>query len=172
MTKTLKTIALCSALSFAPVAVSDNLVETLIAANEPGGAFEGQFDSLITAVVEADLVDELSADTRDGLTVFGPDDKAFAAIGLTPRVISIIPGKLLEEILAYHLVTEAVFASDVVSKPAQTLTMANDERTLVRANDNGAFINRAEITDVDIIADNGVLHVIDKVLLKGVFRND
>lgn len=166
MIKQLKTLTLCGTLCFAPVAVSDNLVEVLIAANEDrNGVYFRQFDSLIAAVVKAELVDALSADTEDGLTVFGPDDDAFEKLGLFPAVIEVIPAEILQAILLYHVVPTEVVAADVVSKPVQVLDMADGGKTLVRSIPRGNFINLAEITDVDIFADNGVFHVIDRVLI-------
>jgi len=166
MIQQFKALTLCGTLAFAPAALSDNLVEVLIAANgDETGIYYQQFDSLIAAVVQADLVETLSAETEDGLTVFGPVDDAFEAYGLSPEVVGRLPARLLQAILLYHVVPTAVFAADVVSERAQVLTMADGGKTLVRATRQGAFINSAAITDVDILADNGVFHVIDKVLI-------
>ena len=128
-----------------------------IAANAPGGPFAGQLDSLITAVVTAGLDDTL--DSRGQYTVFAPTDAAFEALGLTPGVIAGLDPAFLQNVLLYHVSNGRLDSGDVVSK--SRLRMMNGQFTSI----NGATINGANIIVVDIYTTNGIIHVIDAVLL-------
>lgn len=157
-----KALVASALLCLTPVTFAGSIVDELIAINDVGGAYEGEFDSLITAVIEADLVDTLA--TIGSATVFAPDDAAFEALGLTPFVIELLPPQLLSAILLYHVVPETLFAQDLTAKRVTPLTMANSGDALV-TNFRSVKINRANVTAVDIQADNGVIHVIDGVLI-------
>jgi uncharacterized surface protein with fasciclin (FAS1) repeats len=118
-----------------------------------------QFTKLVTAVVRADLATTLaSSDKR--FTVFAPTDEAFealeVALGLT---VDEIPVPLLTEVLLYH-VTEGTRLSQSVVK-AKQIRMLNGSLAPVK----GATIDGANIVGVDIRASNGVIHVIDAVIL-------
>ena len=118
-------------------------------------------NTLEAAVLAAGLDGALSGDGP--LTVFAPTDDAFAALpaGTVEGLLNDIP--LLTAILTYHAVGAAALSSDLAD--GQVLTTLNGKDVTVTINSNGVFINDAKVTVADIIADNGVVHVIDAVLL-------
>lgn len=140
-----------------PPAVENSIVDVALAIN----AETGEFDTLIAAVVCAKLDRKL--DRRGQITVFAPTDAAFAELGLDATSVCELPIRDLRNILAYHLTSGRRAAADVVS--ADRIRMANGDFTSITVNDEGAFINDAQIVITDVFADNGVIHVIDGVLL-------
>jgi transforming growth factor-beta-induced protein len=122
---------------------------------------DGRFTTLVTALVEADLAEALSGKGR--FTVFAPTDEAFGKLpaGTIEALLADIPA--LTDILLYHVVDGRVLAEDVVLlEEAETLL---GEIVIIRVEDGRVFINDAEVIITDIIADNGIIHVIDTVLL-------
>ncbi|WP_323037746.1 fasciclin domain-containing protein [Pararhodobacter sp.] len=120
----------------------------------------GNFTTLVAAVSAAGLVDTLKGDGP--FTVFAPTDAAFAALpeGTVEALLNDIP--TLTGILTYHVVPGAVMSSDLTEgMTAQTVNGQSVTFTL----DGGAMINGAHITMADIEASNGVIHVIDAVIL-------
>ena len=135
------------------------IVETAVAVN----ASSGEFDHLIEAVVRADLVDPLNANRQ--LTVFAPTDAAFEELFATLGVsgVSDIPVATLRAVLLYHVAPGERFSDDVV---ASTRIRTLSKGFLVPSvHDGGAYVNDARIVAADIDASNGVIHVIDTVLL-------
>ncbi len=118
---------------------------------------------LEAAVIEADLAGALSGDGP--FTVFAPTDDAFAALaaGLdaTAEDLLALPG--LADILLYHVVGAQVLSTDLADGATATTLLGED--VTVTINDGGIFINDAQVTVADIVTDNGVVHVIDAVLL-------
>ncbi len=118
---------------------------------------------LEAAVVEAGLVDALSAEGP--FTVFAPTDDAFAtlleALGYTAEELLAYPG--LTDILLYHVVGAQALAGDL--SDGQQITTLLEEDVVVTINENGVFINQSQVTTADIVTDNGVVHVIDAVLV-------
>lgn len=135
---------------------ANSIVDVAIAVNS-SGAFAGSFDVLITAVVDAGLADDLSA--KGQRTVFAPTDDAFAAIGLDETTIGSLPQDALVDILLYHVSNGRLYAEDVVTK--DRLRMLNGGFTAI----DGATIDGANIIVTDVEASNGIIHVIDAVLL-------
>lgn len=135
---------------------SNSIVDVAIEVNSTGD-FAGSFDTLIEAVLEAGLADDLSA--KGQRTVFAPTDDAFAAIGLTPDNIGSLDDEFLVNVLLYHVANGRLYAEDVVTK--DQLRMLNGEFTAI----DGATIDGANIIVTDVEASNGVIHVIDAVLL-------
>jgi uncharacterized surface protein with fasciclin (FAS1) repeats len=129
-----------------------NIVETAIEA--------GNFKTLVTAVQEADLVDTLTG--SGPFTVFAPTDEAFAKL---PKgtVEGLLKNKeKLTEILTYHVVPQKVMAQSVIHlKSAKT---ANGADVRIDSS-NGVKVNNANVIKTDIECSNGVIHVIDTVLL-------
>ncbi len=122
---------------------------------------DGRFTTLVTALQEAELVEALSGKGR--FTVFAPTDDAFGKLpeGTIEALLADIP--TLTDILLYHVVAGRVLAEDVVLlEEAETLL---GENISIRVEDGKVYINDAEVIITDIIADNGVIHVIDSVLL-------
>jgi len=123
---------------------------------------DGRFTTLVTALVEADLVDTLSEKGR--FTVFAPTDEAFAQLpaGTIEALLEDIPA--LTDILLYHVVDGRVLAEDVILLE-EVETLLGEKITIRIEEDGRVFLNDAEVIITDIIADNGIIHVIDAVLL-------
>ena len=118
-------------------------------------------NTLETAVIAAGLVETLSGDGP--FTVFAPTDDAFAALpdGTLDAVLA--DNDMLTAILTYHVVGSTALSTDLMDGMAVT-TLSGEDVT-VTINMDGVFINDAQVTMADITADNGVVHVIDAVLL-------
>ena len=122
----------------------------------------GTFNTLVAAVEAAGLVDTLSSEGP--FTVFAPTDEAFANLpeGLVDALLLEENLGILADILTYHVVSGAVFSTeitpgDVVSVEGSTIA--------VEVTDAGVTVNGANVTTADIEASNGVIHVIDAVIL-------
>ena len=119
-------------------------------------------NTLETAVLAADLAGTLSGDGP--FTVFAPTDDAFAAI--PQEVLDAVlsdPQGALTDILLYHVVGANALSTDLMD--GMTITTLNGGDVTVTINNDGVFINDAQVTVADITTDNGVVHVIDAVLL-------
>jgi uncharacterized surface protein with fasciclin (FAS1) repeats len=116
-------------------------------------------ETLVAAVTAADLVGTLSG--PGPFTVFAPTDAAFAALpdGTLDALLADIPA--LTDILLYHVVSGGVTSPTVVG--LESVTTLNGDVTITVG--EGVFVNDAEVVITDIIAENGVIHVIDAVLL-------
>jgi uncharacterized surface protein with fasciclin (FAS1) repeats len=125
----------------------------------------GSFNTLVAALVAADLVDVLRGDGP--FTVFAPTDDAFAALpeGTVESLLLPENKDLLVAILTYHVVPGRLLAADVVSETS--LPTVNGDDLAVDASGSGVKINAANIVLVDIEGTNGVIHVIDAVILPG-----
>lgn len=135
-------------------------------------AIDNGFNSLAAAVIYAELMPVLT-DPLATYTVFAPTDQAFenlaAWVGvdlselLTPEVT---PIELMADVLAYHVVgTSSVLAADLSNGDIVTpLSLANNLKITVKATGD-AFVNQAQITGTDIVAENGVVHILDGVVL-------
>ena len=138
----------------APAAETD-IVETAIAA--------GQFKTLATALDRAGLVSTLKG--QGPYTVFAPTDAAFAKLpaGSVDNLLKPENKAQLTAILTYHVVPGRVMAADVVQlKEAETV---NGKMVDVNADGGSVMINDAKVTAADVTASNGVIHVIDTVIL-------
>jgi transforming growth factor-beta-induced protein len=122
---------------------------------------DGRFTTLVAAVQAAGLAETLSSDGP--FTVFAPTDDAFAALP-EGTVESLLENtELLTQILLYHVVPGSVLAEDVVElSSAET---AAGIPVMIKVEDGNVFINEAQVIITDIEASNGVIHVIDAVLL-------
>jgi transforming growth factor-beta-induced protein len=139
---------------------SPSIVDTAIAVN----ASTGEFDHLIAAVVRADLVATLDGNRQ--FTVFAPTDAAFedlfGALGVSG--VNDIPVGTLRAVLLYHVAPGERFAEDVVSS-SRIRTVSKG--FLWPSVNGGVYINDAQVIAADIDVSNGVIHVIDRVLLPG-----
>jgi transforming growth factor-beta-induced protein len=150
------------AIGAAPVAArapGASIVDTAIAVN----AATGEFDHLIDAVVRADLVAALDGNRR--FTVFAPTDAAFEELfnALGVRGVADIPIATLRSVLLYHVAPGERFSDEVLSASRiRTVSKGFLRPSVV----NGVpFVNDARIVLPDVDASNGVIHVIDTVLL-------
>jgi len=150
----LSSAALASGSYNKTVAVEKDIVDTAIAA--------GSFNTLATALSEADLIDALKS--QGPFTVFAPTDEAFSKIPADQLEAIMADKELLTSILSYHVVSGKVMAKDVANiSSAATLQGTN----INISTDNGVTINNAKVIKTDIVSSNGVIHVIDTVLLPG-----
>lgn len=119
-------------------------------------------DTLEAAVVAAELADDLSG--PGPFTVFAPTDAAFAALPAgTIEALLADPTGTLAQILLYHVVGAQALSTDL--SDGQTITTLQGEDVTVTIGMNGVMINNATVIVADVTADNGVVHVIDAVLL-------
>ncbi|GAB4540400.1 MAG: fasciclin domain-containing protein [Ruegeria sp.] len=132
-----------------------DIVDTAVAA--------GSFNTLVAAVQAAGLVDTLKG--KGPFTVFAPTDEAFAALpeGTVESLLQPENKDQLVAILTYHVVPAKVMSGDIAGKRAKVLTVQGD-RLSVNAK-NGVKVDGANVVQADIEASNGVIHVVDKVLL-------
>ncbi len=129
-----------------------NIVEIAVAS--------GSFKTLVTALTAADLVETLSG--PGPFTVFAPTDDAFAKIPAETLAAVLADKEKLTAILTYHVVAGKVMAADVMTmSEAMTVQGSN---VMVSAMD-GVKINDAMVVTADIEASNGMIHVIDTVLM-------
>lgn len=121
----------------------------------------GNFKTLTTALTEAGLVETLSGEGP--FTVFAPTDEAFAKLP-AGTVESLLKDKeKLTSILTYHVVPGKVMAADVVKLTSATTVQGQD--VTVKVEGGKVMINDAQVVTTDIEASNGVIHVIDTVIL-------
>ena len=130
-----------------------DIVDTAVAA--------GSFNTLVAAVKAAGLVDTLKG--PGPFTVFAPTDEAFAKLPAgTVEGLLKDPAKL-KKILLYHVVSGKVMAADVMKmKTAKTV---EGQPVKIMAKDGMVMLNNAHVTKTDIVTDNGIIHVIDTVIM-------
>lgn len=123
----------------------------------------GSFTTLLAAIQAAGLEETLKAEGP--FTVFAPTDEAFAKLpeGTLDTLLNDIP--TLTNILLYHVVPGKLMAADVVA--SDYLNTVNGESAKIKTDMGKAFIDGAEIVVTDVVAGNGVIHVIDSVILPG-----
>ena len=132
-----------------------DIVDTAVAA--------GSFNTLAAALEAADLVDTLKGDGP--FTVFAPTDAAFAALpaGTVESLLKPENKDQLVAVLTYHVVAGKVEAADVVK--LDSATTVNGADVSIAAGDSGVTVDNANVVQTDIMASNGVIHVIDAVIL-------
>ena len=147
-------IAALSLFASLPARAAD-IVDTAVAA--------GSFKTLVAAVKAADLVDTLKG--KGPFTVFAPTDAAFAKLPKATLASLLKPENKakLAAILTYHVVPGKVLAADVKGK-VQNVKTVNGASIRVNGT-NGVRVNASKVTKADIETSNGVIHVIDNVLL-------
>ncbi|MFN0040247.1 MAG: fasciclin domain-containing protein [Burkholderiales bacterium] len=149
MKKLLCTLAMTVA--FASAAQAANIVDTAVAA--------GNFKTLATALKAAGLIDTLKG--PGPFTVFAPTDAAFAKIPADQLQALLKDKAKLTAVLTYHVVPGKVMAGDV--KAGMVKTVQGSSLTVTTM--DGVKVDNATVTAVDIVADNGVIHVIDSVVM-------
>jgi transforming growth factor-beta-induced protein len=135
-----------------------DIVDTAVAA--------GDFTTLAAALEAADLVDTLKGEGP--FTVFAPTDAAFEAaladLGLTADEL-LADTETLTSILTYHVVPGEVPAADVVTLDGQDVETVNGATVSISIDGETVMVNDATVVQPDVFASNGVIHVIDSVLL-------
>ena len=132
-----------------------DIVDTAVAA--------GDFNTLVTAVKAADLVGTLKG--PGPFTVFAPTDDAFAKLppGTLSSLLQPQNKQKLASILTYHVVPGTVMAADVVKlSSAKTV---NGQSVSIKTATGGVMVDNAHVVKTDIVCSNGVIHVIDAVIL-------
>lgn len=151
--KSLSTMAAGATLALmTSVASAADIVETAISS--------GQFKTLVTALQEADLVDTLKGDGP--FTVFAPTDAAFAKLPAGALDALLKDKSKLAAVLTYHVVPGKVMAAQV--KPGDVKTVQGESLN-VSTKGGSVMVDNAKVTKTDISASNGVIHVIDTVIL-------
>lgn len=122
----------------------------------------GSFDTLVSAVQAADLADTLSAEGP--YTVFAPTDDAFAAIPEDKLNALLLPEnqETLQQILTYHVVSGEVPSSEISAGAVPTV---EGGEVTISVDGGTVMVNDATVVQPDVMASNGVIHVIDAVLL-------
>jgi uncharacterized surface protein with fasciclin (FAS1) repeats len=136
-------------------AKADDIVDTAIAA--------GQFSTLVAAVQAAGLVDTLKSEGP--FTVFAPTDAAFAALpeGTVENLLKPENKDQLVAVLTYHVVSGKVMSADIAGK---TMEVDSVQGSAISVNAmNGVMVDNANVVTADIETSNGVIHVIDAVIL-------
>jgi len=155
-----------------PVAVEEPVVEPVAETPVAAGtivdiaAGNPDFSTLVAAVQAAGLVETLSG--PGPFTVFAPTNAAFAALPAGTLDSLLLPENKddLVKILSYHVVSGKVMAADIPAEADAAATASVNNLALsVRTTATGAMVNQANVTAADIEASNGVIHVIDAVLV-------
>lgn len=123
----------------------------------------GSFNTLVAAVTAADLVDTLKSEGP--FTVFAPTDEAFAKLpeGTVENLLKPENKEKLQAVLLYHVVPGKVTAAEVVK--LSSAKTANDMDLAIMVDGSSVKVNEALVVQTDIMTSNGVIHVIDTVLI-------
>ena len=149
----LAVVVLAGAMAATPSQAA-NVVETADSA--------GTFKTLLAAATAAGLAEALS--TTDNITVFAPSDEAFAALpaGTVEELLKPENKEMLVAILTYHVVPGKVMAADVKTMKAKTV---NGKELSIQVENGQVTVDGAKVVKADVAARNGVIHVIDAVIL-------
>ena len=123
----------------------------------------GSFNTLVAAVKAAGLAETLSG--AGPFTVFAPTDAAFAKLPAGTVEGLLGDTAKLASILTFHVVSGNVMAADIIKGNGATPTTVNGLPLDVEVRDGKVYVNEAQVVTADIVASNGVIHVIDSVLL-------
>ena len=145
-------IAAAALAAASSMAVAADIVDTAASA--------GQFNTLVKAVQAAGLVDTLKG--KGPFTVFAPTDDAFAKLPAGTLDALLQDKQKLAQILTYHVVPGKVTAAQV--KPGAVKTVQGQSLQL-RTDGGGVMVDNAKVIKTDVMASNGVIHVIDSVVL-------
>jgi uncharacterized surface protein with fasciclin (FAS1) repeats len=124
----------------------------------------GSFDTLVTAVQAADLVEVLKGEGP--FTVFAPTDEAFAKLpeGTVENLLKPENKEQLVALLTYHVVPGRAMSSDLAGQEVEATTVQGSS-VQIDATGDGVMVDDAKVVQADIEADNGVIHVIDAVIM-------
>ena len=154
---TMMTMLVIASLMASPIVVADDTQDIPTNAQNTG-----VHDSLVAALSHAGLVSALQADGP--FTVFAPTDDAFAAAGIDLSTFDTDEeNATLSDILLYHVVSGSVAASDVTD--GMSAEALNGDDISFTVSDGSVMVNGATVTTADVMASNGIIHVIDMVLM-------
>ncbi|HYN84468.1 MAG TPA: fasciclin domain-containing protein [Pyrinomonadaceae bacterium] len=148
--------------AFAPSSTTANIVETAVGA--------GSFKTLVRALEAADLVEALKADGP--FTVFAPSDEAFAKLpdGALEELLRPENREKLRAVLLYHVVPGKVVAADVMRLNGREVKTLEGSKVKVKTK-GGVMVNNARVVQTDVMTSNGVIHVIDTVIMPKMKSN-
>jgi uncharacterized surface protein with fasciclin (FAS1) repeats len=151
----LAVVAIMTVVSPARAQPAKDIVDTAVAA--------GSFTTLAKALAAADLVGTLKG--PGPFTVFAPTDEAFAALpaGTLEKLLKPENKAMLKRVLTYHVVPGKVMAADVVK--VSSAKSASGDTLSIKASGGTVMVDKAKVAKADIVASNGVIHVVDAVLL-------
>jgi uncharacterized surface protein with fasciclin (FAS1) repeats len=132
-----------------------DIVETAVAA--------GSFNTLAQALTAAGLIETLKG--PGPFTVFAPTDEAFAKVPKATLDALLADKEALKAVLLYHVVPGKVMAADAIKLDGKSAKMASGAEAKVSVMGGTVMVNQAHVTQADIAAKNGVIHVIDAVIL-------
>ncbi len=138
------------------MAATMNIVETAIS--------NGSFNTLVTAL-QATGLDTVLADESNTYTVFAPTDDAFTALGSETVNGLLADPEALKNILLYHVIPSAVDAEAAMSLAGGSVDAANNVALSISLQDGDLFINSSKVIIADVAASNGIIHVIDAVMV-------
>jgi uncharacterized surface protein with fasciclin (FAS1) repeats len=155
--KTFLSLAIVAAFVSPAFAAEKDIVDTAVGA--------GKFQTLVAAVKAADLVETLKGDGP--FTVLAPTDEAFAKLpeGTVESLLKPENKAKLVAILTYHVIPSKALAADVVKLDGKTVKTAQGSPVAISVQGDTVMINKAKVLKTDIACSNGVIHVIDTVLL-------
>lgn len=139
-----------------PPAVTNTIVDVAVA--------NGSFTTLVAAL-QATGLDATLADTASSFTVFAPTDDAFALLGQDTIDALLADIDTLSDILTYHVISGEVDAAAAIASAGMTVAMVNGDNVGLSLDGDNLLVNSVTVTMTDIQADNGIIHVIDAVLL-------
>jgi uncharacterized surface protein with fasciclin (FAS1) repeats len=147
-------------------AMVSGLAGTASAANVVDtAASTGQFNTLLAAAKAAGLADALA--TKQNITVFAPTDAAFAKLpkGTVEALLRPENKAKLQALLLYHVLPTKVASTAVPVKATAVATLDGSAKVTVRRHGSDVRVDKARVVKADIAADNGTIHVIDRVLI-------
>ena len=139
-----------------PTVVTNTIVDVAVA--------NGSFTTLVAAL-QATGLDATLADTTSSFTVFAPTDEAFALLGQDTINALLADTDTLSDILTYHVISGEVNATAAIASAGTTVAMVNGDSVGLSLDGDNLLVNTATVTITDIQADNGIIHVLDAVLL-------
>ncbi len=145
-------IVATTAFASATMATEKDIVDTASSA--------GSFNTLVVAIQKAGLVETLKGEGP--FTVFAPTDAAFDKIPREQLAAILADKAMLTKILTYHVVAGKVMAADVQAGPARSV---EGENITITVGNGGVMVDKANVIKTDIVASNGVIHVIDSVMI-------
>ena len=150
-------LAVVLVFSTSAFAAEKDIVDTAVSA--------GSFKTLVAAVKAAGLVDTLKGDGP--FTVLAPTDEAFAKLppGTVENLLKPENKDQLAAVLTYHVIPAKAMASDVVKLNGKSVKTVQGSSAMIKVVGGGVMINNARVIKTDIPCTNGVIHVIDTVLL-------
>jgi len=148
-------------------AMEDDAMEDVPATVVDIAASSDDFSTLVAAVTEAELVETLQGEGP--FTVFAPTNAAFeqALADLDLTAEELLASEDLAGILTYHVVSGKILAEDAIAADGTEIATVNGDTIAVSVVDGNVMVDGATVTTADLVAGNGVVHVIDSVILPG-----